>query len=185
MAFRPRRFARVQAFSKRSSESFVASNGISEASFYKYKSKYGGMELSDAKKLRRICREEGLQVRKRGGRKRALGTRRPMIVPEAINQRWSLDFVSDAFADGRRLRIFAVVDDYSRECLGLIADTSISGMRVARELDTVITRRGQPAMIVSDNGTEFTSQAILRWSQESGFEWHYIARHANSMQSMR
>ncbi len=127
------------------------------------------------KKLRRIYREEGLQVRKRGGRKRALGTRRPMIVPEAINQRWSLDFVSDAFTDGRRLRIFAVVDDYSRECLGMIADTSISGMRVARELDAVIAQRGKPAMIVSDNGTEFTSQAILRWSHEVGIEWHYIA----------
>ncbi len=127
------------------------------------------------KKLRRIYREEGLQVRKRGGRKRALGTRRPMIVPEAINQRWSLDFVSDAFTDGRRLRIFAVVDDYSRECLSLVADTSISGMRVVRELDAVITQRGKSAMIVSDNGTEFTSQAILRWSQEVGIEWHYIA----------
>ncbi len=127
------------------------------------------------KKLRRIYREEGLQVRKRGGRKRALGTRQPMIVPEAINQRWSLDFVSDAFTDGRRLRIFAVVDDYSRECLGLVADTSISGVRVARELDAVIAARGKPAMIVSDNGTEFTSQAILRWSQEVEIEWHYIA----------
>ncbi len=134
------------------------------------------------KKLRRIYREEGLQVRKRGGRKRALGTRRPMIVPEAINQRWSLDFVSDAFTDGRRLRIFGVVDDYSRECLCLVADTSISGMRVARELGAVIAQRGKPAMIVSDNGTEFTSQAILRWFQEVGIEWHYIARHANSMQ---
>lgn len=127
------------------------------------------------KKLRRIYREEGLQVRKRSGRKRALGTRRPMIVPEAVNQRWSLDFVSDAFTDGRRLRIFAVVDDYSRECLGLIADTSISGQRVARELDAVIAQRGKPEMIVSDNGTEFTSQAILRWSQNAGIEWHYIA----------
>ncbi len=127
------------------------------------------------KKLRRIYREEGLQVRKRGGRKRALGTRRPMIVPEAINQRWSLDFVSDAFTDGRRVRVFAVVDDYSRECLGLIADTSISGLRVARELDAIILKRGKPKMIVSDNGTEFTSQAILRWSQETGIDWHYIA----------
>jgi len=126
-------------------------------------------------KLRRIYREEGLQVRKRGGRKRALGTRKPMIVPEAVNQRWSLDFVSDAFTDGRKLRVFAVVDDCSRECLGLVADTSISGMRVARELGAIISKRGKPAMIVSDNGTEFTSQAILRWSQEAGIEWHYIA----------
>lgn len=98
-----------------------------------------------------------------------------MIVPEAINQCWSLDFVSDAFTDGLKLRLFAVVDDYSRECLGLVADTSISGMRVAIELGAIISKRGKPAMIVSDNGTECISQAILRWSQEAGIEWHYIA----------
>lgn len=73
------------------------------------------------KKLRRIYCEEKLQVRKRGGRKRALGTRRPMVLPSGINERWSLDFVSDAFTDGRRFRILAVIDDYSRECLALEA----------------------------------------------------------------
>ncbi len=118
------------------------------------------------KKLRRIYREEGLQVRKRGGRKRALGTRRPMIVPKVINQCWSLDFVSDAFTDGRRLRIFAVVDDYSRECLGLVADTSISGMRVASELDAVISERGKPAMIVSDN--VLYSEFLADWASGHG-----------------
>ncbi|CAJ1412016.1 unnamed protein product [Effrenium voratum] len=82
------------------------------------------------KKLRRLYREEGLQVRKRGGRKRALGTRRPMLLPTKANERWSLDFVSDAFTDGRRFRVLAVVDDYSRECLSLVADTSLSGIRV-------------------------------------------------------
>ena len=71
--------------------------------------------------------------------------------------------------------MFCVVDDCSRECLGLIADTSISGVRVARELDGIIAQRGKPAMIVSDNGTEFTSRAILRRSQDAGIEWHYIA----------
>ena len=94
------------------------------------------------KKLRRLYREEGLQVRRRGGRKRALGTRRPMLLPAKTNERWSLDFVSDAFTDGRRFRVLAVVDDYSRECLALVADTSLSGIRVTRELDTLITRRG-------------------------------------------
>ena len=103
------------------------------------------------KKLRRLYREEGLQVRRRGGRKRALGTRRPMVVPEGPNQRWSMDFVSDAFTDGRRLRLLAVVDDYSRECLALVADTALSGARVARELDAIIAVRGRPATVVSDN----------------------------------
>jgi putative transposase len=127
------------------------------------------------KKLRRLYREEKLQVRKRGGRKRALGTRRPMVLPSRINERWSLDFVSDAFTDGRRFRILAVIDDYSRECLALVADTSLSGQRVARELDIIIARRGKPKTIVSDNGTEFTSMAILKWCQETKVVWHYIA----------
>ncbi|BDW83726.1 transposase [Erythrobacter sp. Dej080120_24] len=128
------------------------------------------------KKFRRLYREERLQVRRRGGRKRALGTRAPMTVPQGANQRWSLDFVSDAFACGRRFRIFAVVDDYSRECVRLIADTSISGARVGRELDAaVFERMARPHTIVSDNGTELTSMAILRWSKERNVEWHYIA----------
>ena len=128
------------------------------------------------KKFRRLYREERLQVRRRGGRKRALGTRAPMTVPQGPNQRWSLDFLSDAFACGRRFRIFAVVDDYSRECVRLIADTSISGARVGRELDAaVFERMARPHTIVSDNGTELTSMAILRWSKERNVEWHYIA----------
>jgi putative transposase len=127
------------------------------------------------KKLRRLYREERLQVRKRGGRKRALGTRAPMTIPQGPNQRWSLDFLSDQLRDGRRFRILAVVDDFTRECLALVADTSISGLRTARELDTVVTRRGKPCIIVSDNGTELTSMAILNWCQETGVAWHYIA----------
>jgi putative transposase len=126
------------------------------------------------KKLLRIYREEGLKVRRRGGHKRALGTRAPMAIPQGPNQRWSLDFVSDSFVDGRRFRILCVVDDFSRECLALAADTSLSGARVARELTALIEQRGRPAMIVSDNGTELTSMAILRWSKVRHVEWHYI-----------
>jgi putative transposase len=127
------------------------------------------------KKLRRLYREERLQVRKRGGRKRALGTRAPMTIPKGPNQRWSLDFLSDQLSDSRRFRILAVVDDFTRECLALVADTSISGQRTARELDAIIERRGKPLSVVSDNGTELTSMAILNWCQETGVEWHYIA----------
>lgn len=107
--------------------------------------------------------------------KRALGTRAPLAVPERANQRWSLDFLSDALAGSRRYRILAIVDDFTRECLSLVADTSLSGMRVARELEALIASRGKPATVVSDNGTELTSMAILRRSQESRIEWHYIA----------
>ena len=126
------------------------------------------------KKLRRIYTEEKLQVRRRSGRKRALGTRRPMEVPDGPNQRWSLDFVSDAFTDGRRFRILTVVDDFTKENVALVPDTSISGLRVTRELDQAIAERGQPKTIVSDNGTEFTSMAILKWVQDNGIDWHYI-----------
>ena len=127
------------------------------------------------KKLYRIYREERLTVRKRGGRKRALGTRTPLLLPWNRNQRWSLDFLADALADGRRFRILAVVDDFSRECLALVVDTSLAGVRVARELDRIVELRGRPRMLVSDNGTELTSNAILRWQQERGVGWHYIA----------
>src|SRR5437870_10749416 len=119
------------------------------------------------KKFRRLYREESLQVRRRSGRKRAVGTRAPMALLQGPNQRWSLDFLSDAFADGRRFRILAIVDDFTRECLALAADTSLPGLRVARELNTLIASRGRPLMCVSDNGTELTGIAILRWSQEA------------------
>jgi len=132
-----------------------------------------GFELN-AKKLYRLYKEERLTVRKRGGRKRALGTRRPMMVPEGPGQRWSLDFVSDALIDGRRFRILCVIDDFSRECLATVVDNSISGIRVARELDRIGETRGLPKMIVSDNGTELTSNAILKWQEEVRVEWHYI-----------
>nr|WP_154667607.1 IS3 family transposase [Leisingera caerulea] len=127
------------------------------------------------KKLYRIYREEGLTVRKRGGRKRAIGTRAPMAIPQGPNQRWSLDFVSDTLSDGRRFRILCVIDDFSRECLATVVDTSLSGLRVARELDRIADLRGYPCLVVSDNGTELTSNAILKWQQDRQVEWHYIA----------
>ena len=85
-----------------------------------------------------------------------------MTLPDAANHRGSLDFVPDALGNGRRLRVLAVVDDFTREGLGLVADTSLSGLRVGRELDRIAELRGcYPAMIVSDNGTDLTSNAIL------------------------
>ena len=133
-----------------------------------------GIKLNP-KKLYRLYKEERLTVRKRGGRKRALGTRAPMAIPQDRNLRWSLDFVADTLVSGRRFRILTLVDDFTRECLGLVVDTSLTGLRVARELDRIAELRGYPCMIVSDNGTELTSNAILAWQQERGVEWHYIA----------
>jgi putative transposase len=127
------------------------------------------------KRLFRLYREEKLAVRRRGGRKRAIGTRAPMLVPIAPNDRWSLDFVSDQLTDCRRFRILTIVDDCTRESLALVADTSLSGVRVARELDRLMIERGKPKMIVSDNGSELTSNAILTWADQASVEWHYIA----------
>jgi putative transposase len=95
--------------------------------------------------------------------------------PDGENRRWSLDFVSYAITDGRRFRIRAVVDDHTFENLVLIAGTSLSGSRVTREQDRAISERGMPETIVSCNGMEFTSLAILRWFQDNVADWHYIA----------
>ncbi|WP_132833503.1 IS3 family transposase [Sphingomonas sp. PP-CC-3G-468] len=127
------------------------------------------------KKTQRLYREEGLTVRRRKGRKRAVGARAPAPVLALPNQRWSLDFVHDQMATGRRFRILNIVDDVTRECLRAVLDTSISGKRVVRELGDLIAERGAPRMIVSDNGTELTSNAVLAWSGDAGVEWHYIA----------
>ena len=132
-------------------------------------------EASGINRIYRLYREEGLTVRKRKARRKAIGTRAPILIEARANARWSLDFVHDQFACGRRFRVLNVVDDVTRECLAAIPDTSISGRRVARELTALIERRGKPGMIVSDNGTELTSNAILKWCAEHKVEWHYIA----------
>lgn len=132
-------------------------------------------EPSGINRIYRLYREEGLMVRKRRGRRKALGTRAPILVEARPNARWSLDFVHDQLANGRRFRILNIVDDVTRECLGAVPDVSISGARVARELAAIVASRGKPKTIVSDNGTELTSNAILTWSADMNIEWHYIA----------
>jgi transposase InsO family protein len=119
-------------------------------------------EASGINRIYRLYREEGLTVRKRKARRKAIGTRAPILIEARANARWSLDFVHDQFACGRRFRVLNVVDDVTRECLAAIPDTSISGRRVARELAALIERRGKPGMIVSD-------RAIVRhWFKDNG-----------------
>ena len=130
--------------------------------------------IMNHKNLYRLYTEEKLGVRRRKGRKRARGSRTPMPVALRPGQRWSLDFLADTFGTSRKFRILAVNDDCCRENLCLMADTSISGARVARELDALVRIYGKPASVVSDNGTEFTSRAILKWAYENDVEWHYI-----------
>lgn len=98
----------------------------------------------------------------------------PLTRASKRHEHWSLDFVYDRLVDGRQVRVLVVVDHYSRECLLLSADTSLSGPRVARELERLMEVYGKPGHIVSDNGSEFTSHAIRAWSARHGVVWHYI-----------
>ena len=118
------------------------------------------------KRTQRLYREEGLMVRRRRARRRAIGMRAPLAMAARPNARWSIDFIHDQMACGRRFRILNILDDVTKECLAAIADTSISGKRVARELTAVMAWRGKPELIISDNGTEFTSNAMLAWTSE-------------------
>ena len=144
-------------------------------------------EPSGINRIYRLYREEGLAVRKRKARRKAVGTRVPILVEARPNARWSLDFVHDQFASGQRFRVLNVVDDVTRECLAAIPDTSISGRRVARELTALIERRGKPGMIVSDNGTELTSngechELCVSGLAHAGFRYgHALKRSSNIM----
>ena len=125
------------------------------------------------KRTYRLYREEGLQVRRKR-RKKLNIPRIPMIVPSAVNERWSVDFVSDQLANGRRFRVFNVVDDFSRECVLQIVDFSISGQRLVNELDRLSRTRRLPNTIVCDNGPELTSKAMFLCSQRVGVKLHFI-----------
>jgi len=128
-------------------------------------------EVVNRKRAYRIYREKELQVRTKK-RKKIVRPRVPMLVPDAINQRWSMDFVSDQLANGRRFRVLNIVDDFSREYVLKIVDFSISGHRLARELDRIA--RQLPKTIVCDNGPEFTSKAMYFWSKRAGVKLHFI-----------
>ena len=125
------------------------------------------------KRTYRLYKEAGLQLRTKK-RKKLNRPYRAMSTPTAVNIRWSMDFVHDQLGDGRCFRVLNIVDDYSRECIGQIADTSLSGERVARFLSQLIEARAKPASIVCDNGTEFRSKAMSYWSQEQQVRLDFI-----------
>jgi putative transposase len=128
-------------------------------------------EVKNYKRTYRIYREEGLQVRTKK-RKKIVRPRIPMVVPTAVNERWSMDFVSDQLANGRRFRVLNIVDDFSREYVLKIVDFSISGQRVANELERIA--RSLPKTIVCDNGPEFTSKAMYFWAKKACVKLHFI-----------
>ena len=130
------------------------------------------------KKVYRLYRDEGLAVRRvrRRKRKKLAGAERVIpSLPESRNQCWSMDFVEDSLADGRRIRVLTLVDNYSRECLALEVGTSLPGARVVRVLEQVSRIRGKPKTIVVDNGPEFAGKALDAWAYENGVGLHFIA----------
>ena len=123
------------------------------------------------KRIYRIYTEEGIQVRTKKCKK-LHRPRQLMEVPMTVNQRWSMDFVSDQLSSGHRFRVRNAVDDYSREMVGQLVSFSISGRQVARFLNQLCDARGKPRKVICDNGTEFTSKAMFFWSKESGISLH-------------
>ena len=125
------------------------------------------------KRTYRIYPELHLQVRpqRRGKLNRP---RIPMWVPDGINQRWSVDFVSDQLANGRRFRVFSAIDDFTCECVVQITDFSISGERLVRQLDQLARARPLPGTVVLDSGPELTSKAMFFWSRRTGVKLHFI-----------
>ena len=127
------------------------------------------------KKVYRLYREEQLSVRKRRRRKGVMVDRQALHVPSAPNEIWSIDFVMDALANGRRIKCLTIVDDFTRECLDIVVDYGISGGYVARVLDAIGQFRDLPEAIRTDQGPEFTSRALDRWAYDCGVSLKLIA----------
>jgi len=126
------------------------------------------------KHVYRLYKSLGLRVLKRGGRKRAVGARKSTHVVNTPNQCWALDFVHDSLANGRKLRLLTVLDIFTKESLKIVVDSSLNGAAVLKALEDLIEERGKPETILSDNGTEFTSNKTMRWQKDQGVSWEYI-----------
>jgi putative transposase len=131
-------------------------------------------EKINHKRLYRVYKAMRLNIRRRSKKRLPERVKQPLIVPTAPNQCWSLDFMSDALADGRKFRVLNVIDDYNRESLQIEVDTSLPALRVKRVLDQLVARRGKPANIRTDNGPEFISQTMEQWGESNQVSWHYI-----------
>ncbi|WP_125056461.1 IS3 family transposase [Ralstonia solanacearum] len=130
--------------------------------------------LANHKRIWRLYSKAGLSVRKRRRKRIAAVERKPLAVPTGPNQSWSMDFVSDGLAYGRRFRCLNVVDDYTRECLVIEVDTSLPGLRVKQVLERLKEMRGLPASITVDNGPEFAGKVLDAWAYEAGVTLSFI-----------
>jgi putative transposase len=126
------------------------------------------------KRVYRLYREEGLGVRRRKRKRIGAAERQPLAILTRPNERWSMDFISDALSEGRKFRSLNIVDEFNRECLAAEVDTSIPGARVVRVLERLRELRGLPEVLVTDNGPEFAGQALDVWAYEQGVKLHFI-----------
>ena len=134
------------------------------------------------KRVYRLYREANLAVRKRKKSKRPLNERVPLQLAKAVNEVWSMDFVSDSLSNGRRLKYLTVADDFSHECVDIAVDFGISGEYVTRLLDRAAVFRGYPDMVRTDNGPEFTSRVFMAWAQTHGIR-HILIQPGRPMQN--
>lgn len=132
-------------------------------------------EPSGVSRMHRLYRKEGLSVRIRRARSKVVAARAPILIEGTPDARWSTDFVYDPFANGHRFRILNIVDDVTKEYLGSIRVTSITGRRIGGDRTAIIERDGKPNMIVSNHGTKHTCSAMLTWCGYSSVDWHFIA----------
>ena len=130
--------------------------------------------LVNHKRVYRLYRQEGLQLPRRRRKYLRSVRRQPLTPALGVNARWSMDFMSDAFSDGRKFRVLNVIDDFSRECLAIEVGTSLPGIVVARVLDRIAATRGYPAVIVVDNGPEFRGREMDAWACRKGVRLHFI-----------
>ena len=143
-----------------------------------YRLLHGALRLDqwrvNHKKVYRLYREEKLALRKKSKRRFKCEKRGAPLQPTAPGQRWSMDFIHDALADGRSFRTLNLTDSFTRQCLGQEVDTSLSGQRVVRLLDQVVDLCGLPAEIQVDNGPEFRSKALDLWAYENKVKLCFI-----------
>jgi putative transposase len=126
------------------------------------------------KRVYRLYRAEGLALRRKRRKRLAAGLRVVLPTPSRPNERWSMDFVHDTLASGRKFRNLNIVDDYTRECVAIEVDTSLGGARVVRVLERLAYLRGLPKVIVTDNGPEFIGRALDAWAYSTGVKIHFI-----------
>ena len=129
---------------------------------------------SNVKRIYRIYREESLMVRQREKRKLSVSERQPLTCPQAPNEIWSMDFIFDELANGRRIKNLTIVDDCSKEAIGIVADTSIPAVYVIRVLEHIKQVRSLPKVIRTDNGPEFAGRVMQKWIAENHLEHRFI-----------